>query len=70
MKKSPIGKLFLLFWSGCLLVSAQAGESQVWSDTDISLLRLHWIGSLPKLQQDPTNKYAENPAAAKFGQKL
>ena len=53
-----------------MVVNAQAVESQVWSETDIALLRLHWIGSLPELQDDPTNKYADNPAAAKFGQKL
>ena len=70
MKKSIIGKLCFVFWSCCLVVNAQAVESQVWSEADIALLRLHWIGSLPELQDDPTNKYADNPAAAKFGQKL
>ena len=70
MKKPTIGKLCFVFWSCCLVVNAQAVESQVWSETDIALLRLHWIGSLPELQDDPTNKYADNPAAAKFGQKL
>ena len=70
MKKPTIGKLCFVFWSCCLVVNAQAVESQVWSETDIALLRLHWIGSLPELQDDPTNKYADNPAVAKFGQKL
>lgn len=70
MKKSTIGKLCFVFWNCCLVVNAQAVESQVWSETDIALLRLHWIGSLPELQDDPTNKYADNPAVAKLGQKL
>ena len=41
-----------------------------WDDEDLSTLRTLWIGSLPALPPDPSNQYADNPAAAALGQKL
>src|SRR5215208_5262191 len=45
------------------------GQSR-WSDEELSTLRTLWIESLPPLSADPSNKYADNPEAAAFGQKL
>jgi cytochrome c peroxidase len=50
--------------------TAEAKQDQGWSESELALLRLQWLGSLPELPPDPTNKYADNPAAAEFGQKL
>jgi cytochrome c peroxidase len=41
-----------------------------WSDEELNSLRSLWIGSLPTLPSDPSNRYANNPEAAAFGQKL
>ena len=41
-----------------------------WSEDELITLRSLWIGSLPPLPVDPSNKYADDPRAAAFGQKL
>ena len=41
-----------------------------WSDEELASLRSLWIESLPPLPPDPSNKYADDPGAAAFGQKL
>ncbi len=67
-KLSKISLLFLLL-SGLSPV-VQAEPEAGWNDTERTLLRLQWIGSLPDLAPDPTNKYAEDPAAARLGHHL
>ena len=75
MQTSIIGKLCTIFWACCFVFfcfvfTAQAGQDQAWSESELALLQLQWLGSLPELPLDPTNKYADDPAAAKLGQKL
>lgn len=41
-----------------------------WSTAEISTLRGLWIGSLPPLPPDPSNRVADDPRAVVFGQKL
>lgn len=41
-----------------------------WSTADLKTLRSLWIGSLPALSPDPSNKYGDDPAAAEFGHRL
>lgn len=41
-----------------------------WSEAELASLRSLWIGSLPPLPQDPSNRYADDPQAAALGQKL
>lgn len=41
-----------------------------WSDEELTTLRTLWIGDLPLLPADPSNRYADDPRAAMFGQKL
>lgn len=41
-----------------------------WSESEIAMLRSLWIGSLPALPVDPSNRYADNDAAAALGQQL
>ena len=38
-----------------------------WTDEEIATLRSLWIGSLPALAPDPSNRYSEDPAAAALG---
>lgn len=54
-----------------LLVTACASFGQTsWNKDELATLRSLWIGSLPSLPTDPSNKYADNPKAAVFGQEL
>ncbi len=57
-----LGLSFYLYYAIFIKIS--------WSESELALLRLQWIGSLQELPPDPTNKYADDPAAAKLGQKL
>ncbi len=41
-----------------------------WTQADIATLRGLWIGSLPPLPPDPSNKYADDARAVAFGQRL
>jgi cytochrome c peroxidase len=41
-----------------------------WTPDEVAKLRNLWIGSLPPLAPDPSNKYADDPRAAAFGHKL
>ncbi|MDX2476050.1 MAG: cytochrome c peroxidase [Gammaproteobacteria bacterium] len=53
-----------------LILSIQAAAASGWNKSELALLKLQWLGSLPALPADPTNKFADDPAAAKLGQKL
>jgi cytochrome c peroxidase len=55
----------LLFINACT-----AFRQTRWSDDELASLRGLWIGSLPSLPADPSNKYADDLEAAAFGQKL
>ena len=41
-----------------------------WNEMEINILRSLWIGSLPPLQQDPSNAYSDNPEAASLGRQI
>ncbi len=43
---------------------------QAWTPAEISSICSLWIGNLPELPDDPTNRFANSEAAAKFGQRL
>jgi cytochrome c peroxidase len=47
-----------------------AVASHEWSAEEIKTLRSLWIGSLPPLPPDPSNRYADDPQAAALGQAL
>ena len=70
MQLSIVRKIYLSFLLCCLAFNVQAVSEPGWSESELALLRLQWIGSLPELPPDPSNKYADDPAAAKLGQKL
>ena len=59
-----------IFFYFLLILIAQAAESHGWNESELALLKLQWLDSLPALPADPTNKFADEPAAAKLGQKL
>src|SRR5512137_1759047 len=50
------------------VMRAQAGWTP--SADELTTLRSLWIGSLKPLPPDPSNRYADDPRAAKLGQQL
>jgi cytochrome c peroxidase len=56
---------------GIVLVACQVGAGpHHWSAEEIDTLRGLWIGSLPPLPPDPSNRYTDDPRAAALGQQL
>ena len=49
---------------------AKAPFAHQWSDQELNALRSLWLGSLPPLPQDPSNRYADNPKAISLGKTL
>src|SRR5262245_45733774 len=41
-----------------------------WTNEEVATLRSLWIGSLPPLPADASNKYADDPRAAMLGRQL
>ncbi len=68
--KSTIRKFCIVFLACWSVVITHAAVERGWSEEELALLQSHWIGSLAELPSDPTNIYADNPAAAEFGEKL
>jgi cytochrome c peroxidase len=68
-------KRILPLIGGILLIAAAIGvwsvtRSAAWSEEEKSTLSGLWIGSLPALQPDPSNAYADDTQAAEFGHEL
>ena len=53
-----------------LSITAPSSITAAWSPSELSLLRLQWLGSLPPLPPDPSNRVADDPRAAEFGRRL
>jgi cytochrome c peroxidase len=41
-----------------------------WTADEVATLRALWLGSLPPLAPDPTNRYGDDPAAAALGKEI
>ena len=68
--KTHFPVLLVFLGLGLLIVSCSSLLPNRWSEEEMNSLRSLWIGSLPPLPADPSNKYADDPAAAALGQKL
>ena len=59
---------------GCMATSSPSarpstsGQPPTFTPDELELLRALWIGSLPPLPDDPSNRYADDPAAAALGE--
>ncbi len=69
-----IKRLFILaaalVLAGLMVSACSAQNSAKWSQDELEMLKGLWIGSLPPLEEDPSNIYADNLQAAAFGQQL
>src|SRR5512147_321693 len=68
--KHYLSVLLVLVGVTFLLTSCSSLFQKRWNEDELAALRSLWIGSLPPLPADPSNKYADNPEAAAFGQRL
>ena len=68
--KKHISTFFVLIGFVLLATACSSFGQTKWSEDELTSLRGLWIGSLAPLPADPSNKYADNPEAATFGQKL
>jgi cytochrome c peroxidase len=55
--------------SGCDSPTASTAADR-WSPSERETLRSLWLGSLPPLRPDPTNRFADDPRAVRLGHKL
>jgi cytochrome c peroxidase len=62
--------LVLLVLTGLIVTACRLWPRPTWSEDEIAQLRSLWIGNLPPLPPDPTNRYGNDPRAAALGHKL
>jgi cytochrome c peroxidase len=67
--KHSLSALLVLTGVAILITSCSLFQKR-WSEDELASLRSLLIGTLPPLPADPSNKYADSPEAAVFGQKL
>jgi len=68
--KKHLSSLFIGIGILILITACSAFGQTQWSEDELATLQTLWIGSLPPLPVDPSNKYADNLEAATLGQKL
>lgn len=56
--------------AGALLVAAAPGPKRPWSEAEIETLASLSLSELGPLPADPTNRWADDPAAAELGQRI
>lgn len=62
---ASITLVFSILW-----LSTQFKKSHEWTAEEIQILQTLWIGNLPPLAEDKSNKFANNLEAAEFGRHL
>ncbi len=73
MLKRPLTIFHIAALTLALLLVAGKGrcmDLHTWTDDQKSVLKSLWIGSLPPVPDDPSNKYDTDPRAVAFGKKL
>lgn len=69
IRKTPLLVSLILTITG-LAITACGSLRDRWSQEELSTLQGLWIGNLQPLPADPSNRYADDPAAASLGQAL
>ena len=53
-----------------LILSGCGSQPTAWSDAEVQILQTLWIGNLPPLPADPSNRFGDDAKAAALGEKL
>lgn len=53
-----------------VLATGSSSAAPLWSVSELKVLRSLWIGTLPSAPANPSNRYADDPAAAALGRSL
>ena len=68
--RAVIVPVFVVILGSVAADDASAMDKHTWSDREKAVLRSLWLGSIPPLPVDPSNKFSDNHQAARFGRKL
>lgn len=68
--KTYIAVLLVVVGIAVFFTACSSFFATSWTEEELASLRHLWIGSLPPLPADPSNKYADDPDVAAFGQEL
>lgn len=73
--KQQSSKTILMLIAGLIVVGSSIvayflWPRPTWNEDEIAALRSLWLGSLPSLASDPSNRYGDNPAAAALGEQI
>ena len=73
--KRPSSKMILILAIASIVIGSGIAAylywpHSTWNEDEIATLRSLWIGSLPPLPPDPSNRYGDDPAAAILGERL
>jgi len=63
----------MLLTASLASIATETSETPInphWSDSEVATLRSLWIGSLPPLPPDPSNRVADDPKAVTLGHRL
>jgi cytochrome c peroxidase len=68
-------KLILILAIGLIVIGSTTTAyllwpRPAWNEDEIATLRSLWIGNLPPLALDPSNRYGDDPAAAALGEQI
>ncbi|MBK7320146.1 MAG: hypothetical protein IPI86_21335 [Anaerolineales bacterium] len=53
-----------------LILFGCGSQTTAWSDAEVQILQTLWIGNLPSLPSDPSNRFGDDAKAAALGEKL
>ena len=56
--------------AGWYWLETQKYPRPAWSDKELQAIESLWLGSLPGLPEDPSNRFADNPDAAALGHRI
>lgn len=62
--------IFIVLLALTLVVVVTVRPQPFWSEAELQKLRSLWIGNLPPVPADPSNRVADDPRAAALGRKL
>src|SRR5512139_1293327 len=66
----PVVIILILLRCPSASADAPPADPHLWNADEAALMKSLWIGSLPPLPKDSSNRYADDPRAAALGKKV